>query len=298
MFVVLTGDRCVYSACALKDAKGSKLAGLPGCSLHQCCVSPSCRQKFHVSASSLGEKGFKFYVNLNKYVRVYEEWSDFFIHSRCTVMNIVDSRSHSHSNISLTRLNYTFIYSIASSVCSFGSWTVTQTGYSVKQRNIKLIPILSILKKCHQPVNTAPFLQCRFGWSVVYSRNAASLCSLRLIIFDKSHRLKKQTLEKKQKKHLLFPQRALLVPSILLPAHFMPLSALIDVKIVLQIRGISMCVCLSLRLFACSTHLLICVRVCVILVCLLFCFNALSLLVRWTFCLNYIWAVVQPGHIT
>lgn len=55
-----------------------------------------------------------------------------------------------------------------------------------------------------------------------------------------------------------------LIPSILLPAHFMPRSALIDVKIVPQILEYQCeCVCL----FSCSTHLLICVRVCVIFVC-------------------------------
>lgn len=52
-----------------------------------------------------------------------------------------------------------------------------------------------------------------------------------------------------------------LIPSILLPAHFMPCSALIDVKIVRQILEYQ-CVCLRVCLFACSTHLLICFCVC------------------------------------
>lgn len=47
--------------------------------------------------------------------------------------------------------------------------------------------------------------------------------------------------------------------------------------------GISMCV--SARVPVCSTHLLICVCLCVILVCfLLFYFNAVSVLFRWTSC--------------
>lgn len=70
-----------------------------------------------------------------------------------------------------------------------------------------------------------------------------------------------------------------LIPSILLPAHFMPCSALIDVKIVLQMREYQ-CMCLPVCLFSCSTHLLISMCVYVFLcVFYYFYFNALSVLV-------------------
>lgn len=62
-----------------------------------------------------------------------------------------------------------------------------------------------------------------------------------------------------------------LILSILLPAHFMPHSAFIDVKIVLQIREYQ-CVCLCVCLFACATHLLICVCVYVLFLCFFYYF--------------------------
>ncbi len=94
---------------------------------------------------------------------------------------------------------------------------------------------------------------------VVYSRNPIALWSNQFEInkiWQSSQPKKAQTLEKM----LVVSPEGTLIPSVLLPAHFMPCSALIDVKIVLQIREYQ-CVCLCVCLFACSAHLLICVCV-------------------------------------
>lgn len=138
---------------------------------------------------------------------------------------------------------------------------------------------------------------------VVYSRNLVALWSNQFEInkiWQSSQPKKAQTLNKKKRTLVVSPEGTL-IPSILLPAHFMLCSALIDVKIVLQIQEYQY-VCLCVCLFACSTHLLICVCVCVSMcyscVFLLLYFNASSILVRWTSCLNCIWAPVQPGHMT
>lgn len=97
---------------------------------------------------------------------------------------------------------------------------------------------------------------------MVYSRNLIALhtdqCEINEI-WQSSQPKKAQTHEKT----LATSPEGTLIPSILLPAHFMPRSALIDVKIVLQIREyqcLSMCACL-LVLRTCS--LCVCLCLCV-----------------------------------
>lgn len=72
-----------------------------------------------------------------------------------------------------------------------------------------------------------------------------------------------------------------LILSILLPTHFMPLSALIDVKNVLQIRKYQ-CVCVSMRVPLCLLHTPAHLRVCLCCFCVFLSFHvhALSFLVR------------------
>jgi len=107
--------------------------------------------------------------------------------------------------------------------------------------------------------------------SVVYSRNLRASWSNRFeinTIWQSSQPKKRhKPLRKKKRKRLVVSPEGTLIPSILLPAHFMPGSALIDVKIILHLQEyqcVSLCVCLF------SPHTCLCVCVCVCVLCLCF----------------------------
>lgn len=111
---------------------------------------------------------------------------------------------------------------------------------------------------------------------VVYSRNLITPHTDQFEInkiWQSAQPKKAQTHEKT----LTTSPEGTLIPSILLPAHFMPRSAPIDVKMVLQIQEYQ---CLSVCVPACATHLFIeCVCECVFCVGFfspLFYFSALS----------------------
>lgn len=133
---------------------------------------------------------------------------------------------------------------------------------------------------------------------VVNSRNLAALWFNQFEInkiWQSAQSKKAQTLEKKTP--LVVSLEGTLIPSILLPAHFMPCSALIDVKIGFQIREYQ-CVCLCVCPFAPHTCSFACV--CVLLLCAFYYF----ILTPYRSSsvepadLSCIWAPVQPEHIT
>lgn len=101
-------------------------------------------------------------------------------------------------------------------------------------------------------------MQHRCWWFILGIWQHCDSISLRLTRFDKAHSLKKHKLSRK--KTLVVSLEGTLIPSILLPAHFMPCSALIDVKIGLQIWEYQ-CVCLRVCLFAPHTCSFACVYV-------------------------------------
>lgn len=139
-------------------------------------------------------------------------------------------------------------------------------------------------------------MQHRCWWLILGIWQHCDSISLRLTRFDKAHSLKKHKLSKK-KTPLVVSLEGTLIPSILLPAHFMPCSALIDVKIGFQIREYQ-CVCLCVCPFAPHTCSFACV--CVLLLCAFYYF----ILTPYRCSsvepadLSCIWAPVQPEHIT
>lgn len=105
----------------------------------------------------------------------------------------------------------------------------------------------------------------------VYSKNLAAALFNQFEINEiwRSLRLEKAwtpKIEKKPKQTLVVSLEGTLILSILLPAHFMPCSALIDVKIGIQIveyQCVRVCVC-ACSCLRCTPARLLCVCSCVL----------------------------------
>lgn len=161
-----------------------------------------------------------------------------------------------------------------SSVCSM--WSV----------NTPLFVLILVEQSCMMQTHCMHSQRWRFILGIWQHCDSIGL---RLTRFDKAQ------FEKTQKKMLVVSLEGTLIPSVLLPAHFMPRSALIDVKIGLQMREYQ-CVCLGVCLFVPHTCSFACVSRC-------FCscgfyyfaLNPVSVLFCWIACVS---APVQPEHIT